>query len=155
MAGSDDVELSEDLVKDALERISWADLERHLVAISFDADDLKELLDHLKRHSKFIAKYPAATFERKRDAFLDALESFVLGAVGSDGPPRVQEYRGVGSSTSATSSRTNGIPSPASRRSFIGRRWLRSGPESVLRRRIFSPYSGLPCRSRSPRRTRP
>jgi hypothetical protein len=95
MTGSEDLGLSEAAVKDALDEMSWTDLEQHLVAISFDIDDLDGLLDHLKRHSKFIAKYPAATLERKRDAFLDALESFVLRVVGADGPPRVQEYRAM------------------------------------------------------------
>jgi hypothetical protein len=95
MTGSGDVELSEGAVKDALDQLSWAALERHIDSISFDSEDLGALLDHVKRHSKFIAKYPAPAFERKRDAFLDALERYVLDAVGPDGPPRVQEYRAV------------------------------------------------------------
>ncbi|TFW55939.1 hypothetical protein CT676_38055 [Bradyrhizobium sp. MOS001] len=93
MAGSSDIELSEAVVKNALEKLAWADLKQHLDAISFDSDDLDELLGHIKRHSEFIATYPAPDFEDKRDAFLDAIEGYALDTVESEGPLRVREYR--------------------------------------------------------------
>jgi hypothetical protein len=93
MSGSSNDELSEAIVKNALENLDWHDLKQHLDSISFDSDDLDELLGHIKRHSKFIAKYPAPVFEGKRNAFLDAIEGYALAVIGPDGPLSVRAYR--------------------------------------------------------------
>ncbi|UPJ48487.1 NERD domain-containing protein [Bradyrhizobium sp. 200] len=94
MSTSDNgVRLSEAAVKGALETISWNSLRRHLDEIIFDSAAFGEVLDHIRRHSKFIAKYPAADLERRRDAFLDSLEQYVLDTLGAEEQTDVQKYR--------------------------------------------------------------
>lgn len=74
--------VSENVVKEALTRLDWHGLERHLDAVGLDEAALDFLLGHLRRASSLIMPYSKPDHEARREAFSEALRQYVRTRLG-------------------------------------------------------------------------
>jgi hypothetical protein len=105
----DSLELRESTVKAALERLSWSALQKHLDDVRLDPDSLSELLGHLQRSSRLIAKYRDAARQAKRDALLQHLVVYVDAKLGQEARDRGGDRRWQ--SVAVTCAASDGSPS--------------------------------------------
>jgi hypothetical protein len=83
--------LKEGLVKDALARLSWPDLEAHLDATGLDDDGLDDLLGHVRRADALVLKRPDDVRSALRAQFLGSLSDYLTNSGGADAAVRLDE----------------------------------------------------------------
>lgn len=86
------VELSETLVNQALEKLSWTQLSKHLSAIALTQDDVVKLTGLVKRSESLVLKRKNAGLEKKRDQLLQELAGFLAAKNYPEGAERVRNY---------------------------------------------------------------
>jgi hypothetical protein len=89
----DRMELSESEVTKALKPPSWSALKSHLDEVDLDEKVVGWLIDLLMRHNEFVVKFPRPSFEKKRDALLGSLQSYLSERLQAENTEGLAGYR--------------------------------------------------------------
>lgn len=83
-ANCGDNKLRENIVKDALEKLDWEMLKKHLDDISIDSIGLESLLGHIRRTNRLIFEYQDIYREEDRKVFYNSLEEYLEQVLGRE-----------------------------------------------------------------------
>ena len=77
-----EAKLKESLVKAALGRVDWPELEAHLDVVGLSQAHLSALCGHIRRYSDWICKRPLKSFQRQRKQFFEKLRALASSRLG-------------------------------------------------------------------------